>query len=146
MKEVKFDLELQSPDSQIQILEIYDFLQGEIPGLKMQLKENPDAKKGTMSAELLPVIQMVLGSTVVAAVINGIFSQIKDYFEFRRQKTLNGRMVKNSKSNINKGSINEDDNSRIIITRKTKDGTKEFISINNFSDEDRKQLFEFLNK
>jgi hypothetical protein len=139
MEDVKFELELQSSESQTEILEFYEFLKGEIPGLQMQLKENPDAKKGAMSVELLPILQMALSSTVIAAGVNGIFSQIKDYFDLRRQK-------EKPKSDISNKNDNSDNNSKIVITREAKDGTKETISMNLFSEQDRKQFFEFLSK
>jgi hypothetical protein len=142
MEEIKFELELQTPDSQSDILEFYDFLKGEVPGLQMQIKENPEAKKGAMSVELFPIIQMALSSTVASAGVTGIFSLVKDFFEFRRQK----KGIHTNKATEGKDNKSKDDENKIVFRRKSKDGSEEFISITNFNDEDKKHLFELLTK
>jgi hypothetical protein len=41
MEEIKFELDLKSSDSNTEILELYEFIGGEVYGLKKQLKQNP---------------------------------------------------------------------------------------------------------
>lgn len=129
MKEVSFELNLKASDPTTEILELYEFLMGEVPGLEIKIKENPESKEGAMSIELLPVLQIVLSSTAVAAGVKGIFTVLKDYFELRKQKYAF-----------------DSDKTKIQITKTTNEGKTETVSMHLFTENERKTLLEFFNK
>ncbi|MBL8006972.1 MAG: hypothetical protein JNJ56_05530 [Ignavibacteria bacterium] len=129
MKELSFELNLITSDSKTEILELHEFLLGEVPGLEIQLKENPESKEGAMSIELLPVLQIVLSSTAVAAGVKGLFTVLKDYFELRKQKYAF-----------------DSDKTKIQITKTSNDGKTETVSMHLFTENERKTLLEFINK
>ena len=129
MKELSFELNLITSDSKTEILELHEFLLDEVPGLEIQLKENPESKEGAMSIELLPVLQIVLSSTAVAAGVKGLFTVLKDYFELRKQKYAF-----------------DSDKTKIQITKTSNDGKTETVSMHLFTENERKTLLEFINK
>lgn len=143
-KKSKFELELQTPDSQTDILELYESLQREIRGLQMQIKENPIAKPCAMSDPISPVITMIMSSTIISASVTGIFSLVKDFFEFRRQK--NGKTANKSNDNESKEKKIKDNDNKIVIRKVSKDRSEQMIEITNFTDVDKSLLLELLSK
>ena len=93
------------------------------------------AEPGSMSlGEYLPVIQLVLGSTAVAAGIKGIFDVIKYYFSMREKKILSNTEIEKSKLELYK----------IDFQIETKDGIKTSLKFSSFDEDERNNFFEII--
>jgi hypothetical protein len=83
---LKIELKLNTENADNEIIQLYDFInEHSIKGIKSKVAEI-EPELGTMGAgDYMPIIQMILGSTVVAAGVKGLFEIIKNYFDLRKQ-------------------------------------------------------------
>lgn len=95
-----------------------------------------EIKEGNMGlADSLPVIELVLGSSVLSASITAVFGVIKKYIEMRKNRTA--KLLQLAESQLEQNRI---DLSLGIEGKKSLN-----LSINTTNPEERKQIFKLLN-
>lgn len=87
-------------------------------------------------SEYLPILQLVLSSTVLAAGVKGLFDILKNYFELKKEKLRS--MIEMEKLQVEK--------SLLELNIEDENGKKTHIKIKSFSDEERKLFFELISK
>lgn len=134
---MKAELRLNTKNAEEEITDLYNFInEHSLSGIKNRIIES-EPEKGTMGAgELMPIIQIVLGSTVVAAGVKSLFDILKSYFELRKQKS-------SAQIEIEK---NKTDQHKIEFAVETNDGKKINLKFSSFNDDERKQFFETVDK
>ncbi len=134
---MKIEIKLNTKDSDEEISILNDFISEQnLKGLINKIAVS-EPKHGSMSVgDLMPIIQIILGSTVVAAVVKGLFDIIKNYFDLRKQKII-------SQSEIEKNKIEQH---KIEIVLETKEGEKVNLKFSSFNETERKHFFETVDK
>jgi len=95
--------------------------------------EEIEAPKGTMGfGDLMPIITLILGSSVVTAGVKGLFDLVKNYFEMRKQRELTNAEIERTKL----------EQYNIDFVFETNEGKKVNLKFNSFSDEERKQFLQ----
>lgn len=124
---MKIQLELLTENANEEIEDFNDFIREEnISGLITKLKE-AEPEEGAMSAaDYLPIIQMVLGSSVVAAGIKGIFDVIKKYFDY---KTSTSKIKAEEK--------------KVVLSKKNDKGESESFTMSLLNEEERIKFMKF---
>jgi hypothetical protein len=116
-----------------EIVELNDLIREKNPKGMISKVVEKDAEPGSMGLmDFMPIIDLLLGSTVVAAGLKGLFDIIKSYFEVRSKQTL-------SKAEIEKTKI-EQHNIEIVV--ETNDGKKTSLKFNSFNEDERKRFIE----
>ena len=128
---MKIELKVNGLKQVDDIWELKDLIaEKNIGGLKLNVAESP-SQAGTMSgSDYLPIIQMVLGSTVVSAAVKGLFDVIKGYFDLQKQKT-----------DLEKTRITEN---KIEFEFHGKDGVKNILKFNSFDEKERAHFFDMV--
>ena len=134
---MNIQLELKTKNAIEDIEELNDFIREEnLSGVITKIAEAP-AKEGTMDiGSYMPIIQMVLGSTVVAAGVKGVFDILKKWFELQQHKITTELDKEKMKSETKK----------VTLTKKNKDNETEVFSMSLFNEDERKQFMEFFAK
>lgn len=134
---MKLQINLATDDATINMLELNDYtreqnLKGIITEVPMQ-----EAKPGEQSAaDYLPVIQMALGSTVVAAGVKGLFDVLKNYFELKKQEMAYQLELEKAKLEAQK----------ISLSSEKPDGTKAQIQLSTFDEQERKRFSDLIDQ
>jgi len=134
---MKLELKLNSVNAEEEIIELNDYIkEHNLKGLISKVLTKEPEKNSMSVNEYMPIIQLVLGSTVVAAGVKGLFDIIKSYFELKKQKiSSNVDMEKNSA-----------EKSKIEFQIETKAGKKINLKFNSFDDKERLNFFTTLDK
>ena len=127
---MNIQLELKTENAIEDIEELNDFIREEnLSGVITKIEDAP-AKDGTMDiGTYMPIIQMVLGSTVVATGIKGIFDILKKWFEYKTKKIELQTVEK-----------------KVTLSKKNKDGETEMFTMSLFDEKERKQFMKFFTK
>lgn len=122
---MKIELVLNTANAADEITGLNDYIREQnLKGIMTKVAER-EPLPGEMSAgDYLPVVQLILGSTVVAAGVKGLFDLIKNYFELRKEKV--------------KAELEQH---KIAFTIETKDGEKVNLQFSAFNEEERKHFF-----
>lgn len=122
---MKIELVLNTANAADEITGLNDYIREQnLKGIMTKVAER-EPRPGEMSAgDYMPIIQMILGSTVVAAGVKGIFDIIKNYFELRKEKI--------------KATVEQH---KIAFTVETQDGKKVNLQFSSFDEKERKQFF-----
>lgn len=134
---MKIEIKLNTKNADEEITSLNDFIsEHNIKGLSNKIAIS-EPEHGSMSVgDLMPIIQMILGSTVVAAGVKVIFDIIKNYFDLRKQKIT-------SQSELDKNKIEQN---KIEFIVETKEGEKVNLKFSSFNETERKQFFETIDK
>jgi hypothetical protein len=132
---MKILLHLNDPVDADEIHDLNDFIREQkLPGVLPSVVENQlttlDGEvqiKSMSGADYMSIVQMILGSTVVAAGAKGLFDVIKNYFDIRRQKIT-------SEADIEKAKI---DATKIVLVVEDEKGNKKSVTLNALNDEER---------
>lgn len=119
---MKIELVLNTENATDEITGLNDYIREQnLKGIITKVAER-EPQPGEMSAgDYMPIIQMILGSTVVAAGVKGIFDIIKNYFELRKEKI--------------KATVEQH---KISLTVEAKDGKKVNLQFSSFNEKERK--------
>lgn len=130
---MKISLHLHTPNAGEEIVGLNDFIREQnIKGLITKIPEI-EPPTGTMSvSDYMPMIELLLGSTVVAAGVKGIFDAVKNYFDLRGMKISKDAEVERSKM----------DQGIITLDFESGQGKKINLKFNSFDDNERKQFLE----
>jgi hypothetical protein len=136
MKTIKITL-----DENIKPLEELDNLKNyiqeyKLKGLIVEFVQIESNDNSMGASEYLPILQLVLNSTVLAAGVKGLFDILKNYFELKKEKLRS--IIETEKLQVEK--------SLLELDIEDEKGKKTHIKIKSFSDEERKMFFELISK
>ena len=134
---MRIKLHLNTADSNDEIVELNDFLKEQnMKGLISKIEETK-AVEGTMGVgDYLPVLEIILSSTVVAAGVKGLFEVFKNYFDLKRARI-------STASDLDKLKIEQ---RKVEFSMETADGKKVNVKFSSFDSNERKQFFDSVDK
>ena len=134
---MKLEITLNTANAPDEIIELNDFIREQnIKGIMTKVARR-EPQPGEMSiGDYMPIIQMILGSTVVAAGVKGLFDVFKNYFDLKKQKIT-------SKAEVEKATLEQH---KIAFTVESNDGRKINLQFASFSETERKHFFETVDK
>ncbi|MCX6251014.1 MAG: hypothetical protein NTX61_09690 [Bacteroidetes bacterium] len=134
---MKLEITLNTENAADEINELNDFIREQnIKGIITKVAQR-EPQPGEMSiGDYMPIIQMILGSTVVAAGVKGLFDILKNYFDLQKQRVA-------SKADVEKANTEQQ---KIAFTVEKKDGSKINLQFSSFSDSERKNFFKTVDK
>ncbi len=126
---MKFEIVLNTENATEEIENLNEYIREQnLKGVMTKLVERPP-QQGEMSiGDYMPVIELLLGSTVVAAGVKGLFDIIKNYFDLQKEKLKN-------KTEQHKISFN-------IET----DGKKVDLQLTSFDEKERQNFIKTIDK
>jgi len=129
---MKIELVLNTTNAADEITGLNDYIREQnLKGIMTKVAER-DPQPGEMSAgDYMPIIQMILGSTVVAAGVKGIFDIIKNYFDLQKEKIK-------AEADKEKTKIEQH---KIAFTVETKEGEKVNLQFSSFDEKERAHFF-----
>jgi hypothetical protein len=132
--QVQIILETENPETDA--IQLNDFIKElNIKELISNVEES-QTTNGTMSVgEYLPIINLLLTSTVSSVFIKGIFDVIKNYFDIKKANISSSIETKKIEAEINK----------VTITIENDDGIKKSMSFSTFNEDERTKFFEIIN-
>lgn len=132
---MNLELKLIHENVKSEIHYLNDFIcEYNIQGMRSKVKTK-ESRSGTMGAiDFLPVIQILLGSTVVASGVKGMFDIIKNYFDLKKQEVASLAEIEKSKIEQHK----------IEFTFKDDKGKKANIKFASFDDKERERFFKII--
>lgn len=130
---VKMELNFNPED----IIDFDNYIKEESPsGILTKLEELPPAKGSMGMSTYLPIIEILLGSSVVAAGIKGLFEIIKKWFDLKKEEV-------NSKFELEKLKLEE---KKVTFTKVVDDNKTETLTLSLFNENERKQFLSFIKK
>ncbi len=128
-------MELNTDAENVQSLN--EFIKEESPsGVISKIKKAP-AVEGAMGMDTyLPIIELVLSSTVVTAGVKGLFDVIKKWFEIKRKAI---------EANTELAKI-ESEEKKVTFTKTTQDNQTETITLSLFNEAEREKFLEYIKK
>jgi hypothetical protein len=134
---MKIDLKLNTENANDEIVQLYNFInEHSIKGIKNKVAVQEPMPGSMDVGSYMPIIEMILGSSVVAAGVKGLFDIIKNYFDLRKQKFI-------SHSDTEK---NKMDQNKVEFVVETKEGEKINLKFSSFNEEERKHFFDTVDK
>jgi hypothetical protein len=107
-----------------------------LKGVQTNVVEGQPIEGSMGAADFLPIIQMVLGSTVAAAGVKGLFDVLKNYFDLKKQRLV-------SDENLEKAKIEEH---KIEMVVETAEGKKVNVKFSSFNEAERKTFLSAIDK
>lgn len=129
---MKIELKLNTENANDEINEFNYFIcEQNLKGMRFKvLQKEPEPE--TMSlGDILPIIEIVLGSSVVAASVKGLFDVIKNYFDMRKEKI----------SKINELEKAKIEQHKIEFSIETNAGKKVNLKFSSFNENERTEFF-----
>jgi hypothetical protein len=128
--EITIYLEPSSDDDVVENFKNF-IVENNLSGIQARL-ERKEPEAGTLSGgEYLPLIKMLLGSTVVATTVKSLFDIIKKYFELQESKTK-------AKTDVEKAKINA---GKVQLKLKNKEGKDVDLTFTAFDQKERDAFF-----
>ncbi len=118
---MKIELVLNTENATDEITGLNDYIREQnLKGIMTRVAERKPLPGEMSAGDYLPIIQCVLGSTVVAAGVKGLFDLIKNYFELQKEKIKT-----------------KAEQHKIAFNLETKDGKKINLQFSAFDEKER---------
>lgn len=128
--EITIYLEPTSDDDAAENLKNF-IAENSLPGVQAKLEAKQPEAGALSGGEYLPLVKMLLGSTVVASTVKSLFDIIKQYFELQKTKTKAATEIEKAK--INAG--------RVQLKIKNKTGKSVDLTFTAFDEKERSEFF-----
>jgi hypothetical protein len=128
---MKIEIKLNK-DNNSELIDLYDFISEQnLKSMRFTIQQK-ESEIGTLGAvDYLPIIELVLGSSVIAASVKGIFDILKNYFDLKKVKIAKQSELEKNKLELYK----------IELTIETNDNKKVDLKFASFDQNERSEFF-----